>query len=1498
MYSDEEDTEEYTEHFEEDASSSTADVEEHVELYTDYGSASITNMTDIEELYTDYGSASIANMDDIDELYIDTCSTSMDDMVEHHHEDDIDPTIVPNIFGIDTLLRAPQGAIMRVPMHKIIDITDIIWSIKSAPNMSHHLGKARTVIDSHHLMIVVDHHHLMVYIDILPHMIFDDTTQDMVMRQEDESLDMKTFLIRRLLPLVPPPQWPLPRHMPMDSDATSASNKATFHGNVPISYVSAKKLYFDELNAQVSKMPPLEDDLGGEGVEHGEHGILPSPTEAHGVEMVEHGIFPSTKEAHGDEKVEPTPICLIDELVPIPCEHESHLAHLSESDSELSDFHPICEFECFHLEDMSDTQSSTEDEFPLMEKMYMVHEDDDISPCLLQDGHVDHMDPPTSTTPTSHESAFKGTRTTTSTATEHELTKRAIESYPIKDLTRGNHTKGYKSHRGTGEKELPWCKEERRRRMKEEERKRKKRREEEGRPVTGPVDRAPDRTARSQAPGLLTSRPVFDRNVDRCHPEAIPGLPKPRPVTSGPESGLEPDGPEFQDVFPDELPHGLPPLRGIEHRIDLIPGAPLPNRAAYRTNPEDTKEIQRQIQDLLAKGYVRESLSPCAVPVILVPKPDETQRMCMDCRPINAITVRYRHPIPRLDDMLDELSGATIFSKIDLRSGYHQIRMAIGDEWKTAFKTKLGLYEWLVMPFGLSNAPSTFMRLMNHILRPLIGKSVVVYFDDILIYSKNLEDHVQHVREVLCILRHEKLFANLPKCHFAQNKLVFLGFVVSANGIEVDSSKVEAIHNWPTPTNVGQVRSFHGLAGFYRRFVKDFSTIACPLNELTKKNVPFVWGKAQQKAFDELKKRLTEAPLLALPDFAKTFEIECDASGLGIGGVLMQNGKPVAYYSEKLDGARLNYPIYDKELYALVRVLEVWQHYLWPKEFVIHSDHESLKYLKSQHNLNKRHAKWVEFIESFPYVIKYKKGKENVVADALSRKITLLLTRLEFHILGLEEIKELYPSDAFFGPIFAKCSVDRGFDDFYLHDGYLFKANKICIPESSLRKLLLQESHGGGLMGHFGREKTYAMLSTHYYWPRMYRDVERLCRRCTTCLQAKSTSNPYGLYMPLPIPYAPWSDISMDFVLGLPRTKHGHDSIFVVVDRFSKMAHFIPCHKSDDASHIASLFFREVVRLHGIPASIVSDRDVKFMSYLWKSLMAKFGVKLLFSSSSHPQTDGQTEVVNRSLSTLLRTLVKTNLKSWEDCLPHAEFAYNRAKHSTTSRSPFMIVYGFEPPTALDILPLPLHERTNMDFDERTTAMKKLHEETRATIQEHVLRQANRLNAKKKERVFEEGDLVWIHLRKERFPQERNSKLKPRGDGPFKVLKRINNNAYVIDIPTSKYVEHQDHGEDGTSWSREGEEQLIEKMYTELDPKSPQERKEEKRDGRSRSRSDRLLTGPPGPQPGLTGLLTGPPGPNRIWRSCHPGNIPGPRNLVRLAPGQARSGPARPVTGPV
>jgi hypothetical protein len=396
--------------------------------------------------------------------------------------------------------------------------------------------------------------------------------------------------------------------------------------------------------------------------------------------------------------------------------------------------------------------------------------------------------------------------------------------------------------------------------------------------------------------------------------------------------------------------------------------------------------------------------------------------------------------------MLDELCGSTIFSKIDLRSGYHQIRMREGDEWKISFKTKFGLYEWLVMPFGLTNAPSTFMRLMNHVLRSFIGKFVVVYFDDILIYSKTLEEHDKHIKCVLTVLRKEKLYANVEKCSFCTEKVVFLGFVVSGQGVEVDEEKIKPIHEWLPPQNVSQVRSFLGLAGFYRRFVKDSSTIAAPMNELTKKETPFKWGVAQDKSFQELKDRLTSAPLLALPDFGKTFEIECDVSGVGIRGVLMQEGKPIAYFSEKLSGPTLNYSGYDTELYALVRSLETWKHYLWPKEFIIHSDHESLKHLKNQLKLNRRHAKWSEFIESFPYIVKYKKRKYNVVANALSRR-HILLSQLDAKILGLESIKELYAKDSYFCEPFAKCSKGKGWEKFHLHDGFLFRANKLCIPE-------------------------------------------------------------------------------------------------------------------------------------------------------------------------------------------------------------------------------------------------------------------------------------------------------------------------------------------------------------------------------------------------------------------------------------------------------------------
>ena len=323
-------------------------------------------------------------------------------------------------------------------------------------------------------------------------------------------------------------------------------------------------------------------------------------------------------------------------------------------------------------------------------------------------------------------------------------------------------------------------------------------------------------------------------------------------------------------------------------------------------------------------------------------------------------------------------------------------------------------------------------------------------------------------------------------------------------------------------------------------------------------------------------------------------------------------------------------------------------------------------------------------------------------------------------------------------------------------------------------------------MGHFGREKTLLMLADHFYWPKMRRDIYRFVMRCITCNKSKSKLKPHGLYTPLPAPTTPWEDISMDFVLGLPKTQRGHDSIFVVVDRFSKMAHFIACHKSDDASHIANLFFRDIVRFHGVPRTIVSDRDVKFMSYFWKTLWGKLGTKLLFSTTCHPQTDGQTEVVNRTLSQLLRTMIKKNLREWEECLPHVEFAYNRAVHSTTQLCPFEVVYGFKPLTPLDLLPLPLHERVDMEASKRADYVKKIHEKTREAIEKKGKSNAAARNTYRKEVLFKPGDMVWVHLRKDRFPKLRKSKLKPRGAGPYKVLAKINDNAYSIDIPIAEF----------------------------------------------------------------------------------------------------------------
>ena len=731
--------------------------------------------------------------------------------------------------------------------------------------------------------------------------------------------------------------------------------------------------------------------------------------------------------------------------------------------------------------------------------------------------------------------------------------------------------------------------------------------------------------------------------------------------------------------------------------------------------------------------------------------------MCIDSRAINKITIKYRFPIPRLDDLIDMLSGASIFSKIDLRSGYHQVRIREGDEWKTAFKTKDGLYEWLVMPFGLSNAPSTFMRLMTHIFKDFMGKFLVVYFHDILVYSRDTHEHIDHLRILFQTLRENQLYANPKKCNFLQSQVTFLGFIVSSNGIAVDPDKVKAIVEWTSPNNIHEIRSFHGLATLYRRFIKNFSSIMAPITNFMKKG-EFMWTKDAQKAFKTIKELMTQAPTLRLPNFSKVFEVARDAFDIGIGGVLSQDGHPISFHSEKLNSAKLNYSTYDKELYALVKTLKHWRHYIICQEFVLFSDHEALKFLNSQKKLNPRHGKWIEYIQSFNFVIKHKPGVENKVADALSRKFHLL-SLMDNQVVGFDKIKEMYEQCSDFSKIYKQVLSGTSplNEDFNIIDGYLFKNQRLCLPNTSIRDFVIWEVHQGGLAGYFGRNKTIQDLEERFYWPKLKKQVAKVLAQCKTCIMGKQVKQNTGLHTPLPTPKKPWDDISMDFVLGLPKTLKKYDSIFVVVDRFSKMAHFLSCFKTSYASHISKIYFNEIVRLHGIPKTIVLDRDVKFMSYFWKTLWRLMGTKLKFSTAFHPQTDGQTEVVNRTLGNLLRCSIQEHHGTWDMLLPQIEFAYNCSPNRTTGTSPFEIVNGFNPRKPIDLNPCSMHDKTSFSAEKFAIHVNSLHDkiEKQISLSNEVYKRMADSHRQFKE--FKVGDLVMVRLNPARLSKP-HSKL--------------------------------------------------------------------------------------------------------------------------------------------
>lgn len=548
---------------------------------------------------------------------------------------------------------------------------------------------------------------------------------------------------------------------------------------------------------------------------------------------------------------------------------------------------------------------------------------------------------------------------------------------------------------------------------------------------------------------------------------------------------------EYEDVFSE--PNSLPPRRQWDHAIALEPGAKPTNTRPYRYSPLQKDEIERQVNEMLAAGIITASMSPFASPVLLVKKKDGSWRFCVDYRRLNELTIKNKFPLPVVGELLDELASTKFFSKLDLRAGYHQIRMRPEDEAKTAFKTHHGHFQFRVMPFGLTNAPATFQCIMNSVFAPFLRKFVIVFLDDILVYSASWEEHLQHLKLVLEKLKEAQFFAKLSKCSFGQTSIQYLGHIISDQGVATDPDKTLVMEQWPIPTTITELRGFLGLTGYYRKFVKNYGIITKPLTQLlTKKG--FQWTEEATAAFLILKKAMTQTPVLALPDFTLPFSVETDACDSGVGAVLTQQGHPIAYMSKALGVLNRKLSIYEKEFLAVIMAIDKWRQYLQRGLFTILTDHKSLCNLADQQLSTGLQKNAMSKLVGLQFEFKYKRGVENGAADSLSRVGHLLAATLVSSCKPdwLQEVLNTYTTDKAATDLLQTLTVhspnDKGF---YVEKGLIKHQGRIYIGENlALQTKLISSLHDSAVGGHSGIQATYQRIKQLYYWPGLKLAVE------------------------------------------------------------------------------------------------------------------------------------------------------------------------------------------------------------------------------------------------------------------------------------------------------------------------------------------------------------------------------------------------------------------------
>ncbi|QRW24417.1 Retrotransposable element Tf2 protein [Rhizoctonia solani] len=867
---------------------------------------------------------------------------------------------------------------------------------------------------------------------------------------------------------------------------------------------------------------------------------------------------------------------------------------------------------------------------------------------------------------------------------------------------------------------------------------------------------------------------------------------------------------QYAKVFGKEEFNKLPPHRHYNIGIELTEEGPL-NSPLYSMTDAESATLKDWLKDELKAGKIRPSKSPISSPVMFVPKKDGSRCLVVDYCCLNNRTKKNVYPLPCPDDLMAQLRGAKIFTKLDLRWGYNNVRVKEGDKWKTAFRTKYGLYKSLVMTFGLTNAPAAFQHFMNKLFKDLLDVCVIIYLDDILIYSQDDATHTKHVHEVLKRLMDNQLFCKASKCMFHVTSVEYLGIIVLDKGFSLDKLKIQAVQEWPVPTKVKEVQLFLGFANFLRRFVANFSHMARPLHNLVRKDTPWKWDTREQEAFQGLKDAITNAPVLCHADPTKPYFLETDASGAALGSILSQRQEdgrlhPLGFLLELFKGAKQNYDTHDKELLAIIRSFEYWRIFLEGTKhpITVFTDHCNLEYWKESRTFNRRHAQWHLLLAGYNFQIVYCPGKQSGKPDALSRQsdhanippaVQTMLPDPVFANIALvtpekelqRQIKASLDQDESLEEILqflqnkskAPPSIKRAFKDYEMEAGLLFYQGQIVVPDvGTLRTDLLHIFHNSPLAGHPGRQHTLELVSRNYYWPGIRADTYWHVDSCETCQRIRKPKYASIPPQPLELPVRPWQHVSYDMIVDLPKDG-SNDSILVIVDSFTKYGIFVKCSKKLKAPKLAELFLEHVWKRHGMPEKMVSDRGRVFNNKFLKALYKRLGIDPHFSSAYHPQSNGQTERVNPSIEHFLRAYLGVNQRDWTKWLPMAEFAYNNAVHSSTGKTPFKALYGWEPTLTPSNIPTDVPEA-----DELAQTMEAQWKEVELALWQ----------AKQRMTAGESGSLTEFKIGEEAWLDAKNVNLKTLSPklteqhlGPFKVTEKISDRAYRLELPPTMRI---------------------------------------------------------------------------------------------------------------